>query len=91
MHSLANVPNPVRGGRWDVDSQRPAAFLHLHGEQQGRVGHLLHLLLDELCLRGLLEVLGLGYFVHEPHDLAWSMAPHKATMTKTQKEWAGME
>lgn len=53
----ANIPNPVRGGRWDVDSQRPTALLHLHCEQQGRVGHLLHLFLDELCLRGLLEVL----------------------------------
>lgn len=78
--SAVNIPNPVRGGRWDVDSQRSAAFLHLHGEQQRRVGHLLHLLLDELRLRGFLEVLGLGYFVHEAHYLARSVATHKAAL-----------
>lgn len=81
MHSSleVNVPYPVRGGRWDVDSQSPAALLHLHGEQQGCVGHLLHLLLNELRLRGFLEVLRLGYLVHEAHDLAGPVASHIAT------------
>lgn len=81
MHSPleVNVPYPVCGGRWDVDSQCPAALLHLHGEHQGRVGHLLHLFLDELCLCGLLEVLRLGYLVHKAHDLAGPVASHIAT------------
>ena len=74
-----NVPYPVCGGRWDVDGQRPSELLHLHGEQQRRVGHLLHLLLNELRLRGFLEVLGLGYLVHETHDLAGPVASHIAT------------
>lgn len=78
--SALNIPNPVSRGRWDIDCQRPAAFLNLHSEQQRRVGHLLHLLLDELRLCGLLEVLGLGYFVHEAHYLARPMATHKAAM-----------
>lgn len=81
VHScLKCIPNPVCGGRWDVDCQCPAALLNLHGEQQRRVGHLLHLLLDELRLRGLLEVLGLGYFVHKAHYLARPMATDKAAM-----------
>lgn len=74
-----NIPYPVCGRRWDVDSERPAALLHLHGEQQRCVGHLLHLLLNELGLRGLLEVLGLGYLVHKAHDLAGPVASHIAT------------
>lgn len=86
-----NIPNPVRGGRWDVDSQRPAALLHLHGEQQGRVGHLLHLLLNELRLCSLLEVLRLGYFVHKTHDLAWSVASHVATWADDENAGGGRE
>ena len=70
-----DVPYPVSGGWGDVDGQHPPELLDLHGEQQGRVGHLLHLLLDELRLRSLLEVLGLGDLVHETHDLARLVAP----------------
>lgn len=69
-----NVPYPVGGWGWYVDGQHPAALQHLHGEQQGRVGHLLDLLLDKLCLRGLLEVLRLGDLVHKPHDLTGPVA-----------------
>lgn len=76
--SGVNVPYPVRGWRWNVDSECPAAFLHLHGEEQRRVGHLLHFLLDELRLSGFLEVLRLGNLVHKAHDLAGPVASHVA-------------
>lgn len=76
---LLTIPYPVRRGRWDVDSKRPPALLHLHSEQDGRVRHLLHLLLDKLCLGCLLKVLGLGDLVHKAHDLAWSVASYIAT------------
>lgn len=79
FHILLNIPYPVCGGRWDVDSQSPVALLHLYGEQQGRVGYFLHLLLDELRLCGFLEVLRLGYLVHKAHDLAGSVASHITT------------
>lgn len=72
------VPNPVCVGRWDINCQCTPTLLHLHSEQQRCVGHLLHLLLNELRLCGLLEVLRLGYFVHESHDLARSVASHIA-------------
>lgn len=72
------IPNPVCVGRWYINSQCTPTLLNLHGEQQRCVGHLLHLLLDELRLCSLLEVLRLGYFVHKSHDLARSVASHIA-------------
>lgn len=69
-----HVPYPVSGWRRDVDSQCSPELLQLHGEQQASVGHLLHLLFDELRFCGFLEVLGLGDLVHEAHNLAGFVA-----------------
>lgn len=80
-----NSPYPVCGRRWDVDSECPSALLHFHSKQQGCVGHLLHLLLDELRLGGFLEILGLGYLVHKAHDLAGPVASHIATWAEDGK------
>lgn len=68
------VPYPVGRGRRDVDNQSPWQFLNLDSEQQGRVGHLLELLLNELVLCRLLEVLGFGDFVHKSQNLPSSLA-----------------
>lgn len=78
LPGCVHIPNPVCVGRWYINSQCTPTLLHLHSEQQRCVGHLLHLLLDELRLGSLLEVLRLGYFVHESHDLARSVASHIA-------------
>lgn len=63
--------SPYAVGRrwWDVDDQSPWQLLYLHGEQQGRVWHLLKLLPNELVLRCLLEILGFGNFVHKSQNL----------------------
>lgn len=82
---FSHVPDPVSGRRRDVDSQSSPQLLQLHGEQQTSVGHLLHLLFDELRLCGLLEVLGLGDLVHEAHDLAWFVASGPTFPKKKKK------
>lgn len=64
------APYPVGGWRRDVDSQRSPELLHLHSEEQRRVRHFLHLLLDELRFCGFLKVFGFGDLVHKAHDLA---------------------
>lgn len=69
------VPDPVGGRRRDVDSQRSLELLNLHGEEERRVGHFLHLLFDELCFCGFLKVFGFGDLVHEAHDLAGLVTP----------------
>lgn len=53
-------------------------MLHLYGEQQGGVGHLLHLLFDELRLCSFLEVFGFSDLVHKAQDFAGFMSAHKA-------------
>lgn len=77
-----HLPDSVRGWRGNVDGQCSLQLLQFHGEEQRGVGHLLHLLLDELRLCGLLEVLGLGDLVHEAHDLAGLVATHKSVFNK---------
>lgn len=79
-------PDPVGGGRRDVDSQRSLEVLHLHGEQQGRVGHLVHLLFDELRLCSFLEVFGLGDLVHKAQDFTGFMSAHKSGFIKEKKQ-----
>lgn len=74
LHSRRYLPYPVSGWRRNVDRQRSLQVLHLHGEEERRVGHFLHLLFDELCLCGLLKVFGFGDLVHEAHDLAGFVA-----------------
>lgn len=69
------VPDPVGGRRRDVDGQRSLELLHLHGEEERRVGHFLHLLFDELGFCGFLKVFGFGDLVHEAHDLAGFVTP----------------
>ena len=78
MDPKRNLPYSVGGGRRDVDCQCPFELLHFHSKQEGGVGHLLHLLLDELCLSGFLEILGLGNLVHEAYDLAGPVATNVA-------------
>lgn len=66
---FAFLPDPVSGWRRDIDDQSPRQLLHLHSEQQGRVGHLLKLLPNELILCRPLEILGFSYFVHKSQNL----------------------
>lgn len=70
LRSRRYIPYSVGGWRRNVDSQRPLQVLHLHGEEERRVGHFLHLLFDELCFCGFLKVFGFGDLVHKAHDLA---------------------
>lgn len=71
---FAFLPYPVSGWRRDVDDQSPWQLPHLHSEQQGRVGHLLKLLPNELVLRRPLEILGFSYFVHKSQNLLSSLS-----------------
>lgn len=80
-----SIPNPVSGRRRNVDGQRSSELLNLHGEQEGCVGHFLHLLFDKLRLRGLLEVFGLGNFVYKAHDLARFMSGHQTAVNKKEE------
>lgn len=76
------VPYPVSGWRGYIDSQCSLEFLHLHCEQEGCVGHLLHLLFDKLCLCRFLEVFGFGDLVYKAHDLAWLVASNETVFIK---------
>lgn len=78
------IPNPVGGGRRDVDGQRPRQLLHLDGEQQWRVGHLLNLLFDVLIFRGLLEVLRLSDFVNKSQNPPACPATGSSTANKRE-------
>lgn len=84
-----NIPYSVCGRWGNVDSQSSPTLLHLHCEQQGGVGYLFHFLLNELCLCGLLEIFGLGYLVHQAHDLAGSVASYIAARPKDGKRRGG--
>lgn len=66
-------PYPVCWRWWHVDDQGPWQLLHLHGEQQRRVGHLLKLLFNELILCCLLEIFGFRDFVHKSQNLLSSL------------------
>lgn len=71
---MQTVPYSVRRGRWNVDGQHAVALLHFYSEEKRSVGHLLHLLLYELRLSGLLKILRLCDLVHKAHDLAWPVS-----------------
>ncbi len=82
LQHFLHIPYPVSGWRGYVDSQRSLEFLHLHGEQKRRVRDFLHLLFDELCFCGLLEVFGFGDLVHKAHDLAGFVASNQTAFNK---------
>lgn len=65
---VSTVPDPIGGGRGDVDGQSSRKLQNLNTEHQGHVGHLGYLLLDVVIFCGLLEVLGFCYLVHKSQD-----------------------
>lgn len=67
------LPYPVCWRWGHIDDQGSWQLLHLHGEQQRCVGHLLKLLLYELILCRLLEIFGFCDFVHKSQNLLSSL------------------
>lgn len=76
---------------WHIDDQGPWQLLHLHSEQQRRVGHLLKLLFDELILCCLLEIFGFCDFVHKSQNLLSSLRSPRPVKTGLVGETEGWE
>lgn len=78
---VRTVPDSIRRGRWNVDSEFSRKFFNLNSEQQRCVWHLLNLLFDVLIFCSLLEVFGFSNFVYKSQN-----PPASSTTSQTTVE-----